>query len=919
MVPVFARGDRIESREADARSASRADPRFSGRVAAAGAISALFCVWLALKLGGAQVTTAVDSLGQLAAALAAAGASLVAARRERGRAREGWCLLALSELSWAVGETIWSWYGVVIGRGVPSPSPADPAFLLAMPLALAAMLVFFDPPVGLTSRLRAVVDALIVASGVLVVSWLTFLGPAFAERSGNMLTRAIGLAYLVGTVVILCAVVIVAQRSRSVEGLPLGWILLGLTAVAVSNSAFAYLTAMGAYGAGQLVDGGWFVGFLTLALAALKPPSPGPRRPRRGEIDLLSYVPVMAAIGLVAARALDRRGLGGLGLWCLLAVFVFVVVRQILALRENRSLTRDLEARVQVRTLELRHSEQRLRSVIQSVSDVISVICGDGEILYTSPSVHEVLGYSDAELVGASLFQLVHPDDRLRAVAFFTDTSRKDGAGRRLELRLRGHDGSWRNTETIAADAVDDPRSNRFVLATRDVSEQKYLEQQLAYQALHDPLTELANRSLFIDRVEHELARTRRSGSQLAVLFIDLDEFKFVNDTLGHSSGDELLRAVANRFSASARLGDTVARLGGDEFALLLENCDEHTAIRAAARLKQALAAPVVLDGNEISLSASTGIAIGGSSTESVADLLRNADIAMYRAKAHGKGGHEVFRTEMRDAVVHRVNLLSDLRRALERHEFELHYQPLIELSTNRIAGFEALLRWHHASRGDVPPLEFIPVAEDTGLIIPIGGWVLQQAVGQLCAWDAFGAGELTISVNVSGRQFMSKSFRATVQGILAQSRLTPSRLTLELTESILLTDVDETITRLQQLKQLGVRLAIDDFGTGFSSLSYLQRFPIDSIKIDKSFVDHIHTSGRAGELARSVIALGDALRVDTVAEGIEHRSQATRLRETGCRLGQGYLFGHPLPPAQIEALLRAQTPTTDAAAALSQ
>jgi EAL domain-containing protein (putative c-di-GMP-specific phosphodiesterase class I) len=313
----------------------------------------------------------------------------------------------------------------------------------------------------------------------------------------------------------------------------------------------------------------------------------------------------------------------------------------------------------------------------------------------------------------------------------------------------------------------------------------------------------------------------------------------------------------------------------------------------------------VEIGGSSLKVSASTGIAIGGPRTESVAELLRNADIAMYRAKSAGKAAFEVFRTEMRDAVMLRASLQSDLQRAVEHDELELHYQPLTELSTNRIVGFEALCRWRHPTRGLIPPIDFIPVAEDTGLIIPVGRWVLQEAVDQLCAWDALGHGALTMSVNVSGRQLASEELVATVAEILSASGLTPARLTLELTESVLLHDIPETVQRLNALKRLGVRLAIDDFGTGFSSLAYLQRFPVDALKIDKSFVDQILDSNLAGDLVRSIVVLAETLGLATVAEGIEHTSQAVSLEASGCHLGQGYLFGRPLPRAEAGELVR--------------
>lgn len=881
--------------------------RFAALIALAVAVSATFFIWLLLVIGGAKVTTAVDDLGEMVAALVAAAACSPAARREAGYVRRGWLLLGLSSLSWGVGEAIWSYYEVFAGRAVPFPSLADAGFLLAVPLALGGLLCFFSAPVGLTSRLRAVVDALIVASGMLLISWLTVLGPLYRVGGGSVFAQVIGLAYPAGDVVSLSAVVIIAGRSRSSERLPLTWIGAAIAALAFSDSAFAYLTQSGSYSPFQLVDTGWVVGFLVLALAAIKPRAPLAKPAGNHERTLLPYLPVLACMALIAARTIQHKPLDGFGSWCFLAVLSFLVLRQVLTLSENKSLTHHLEAKVKARTLELRASEQRLSSLIQNISDLISVVSSDGAIIYTSPSVLHVLGYMEGELVGGSLFDVVHPDDRPRAIAFFAD---RDGiSGRRLELRLRGQDGCWRDTETIAADVIDDPDADRFVLTTRDVSERRQLEQQLAHQAFHDPLTDLANRSLFTDRAGHALARNARKGQQLAVIFIDVDEFKSVNDVLGHPGGDRVLREIAERLNRAVRRGDTVARFGGDEFAVLVEDCDEPTAVLAAERIRQALRDPIEIGEHKLVLSASSGIAIGGASTESVAELLRNADIAMYRAKAGGNAGHEVFRTEMRDAVVRRAHLLSDLRDAQSSGELELHYQPLIELSTNRPIGFEALLRWNHPRRGMIPPLDFIPVAEDSGLIIPIGRWVLEQALMQLSAWDALGDPQLTMNVNVSGHQFMSPGFLSIVKEVLEGSNVAPSRVCLELTESVLLKDVAHTVARLHDLKALGVKLAVDDFGTGFSSLAYLQRFPVDSLKIDKSFVDNILTVGRAGELTRSIIALGETLGLDTVAEGIELDGQAASLQAAGCRVGQGYHFARPLTCLQVESFLLAQSP----------
>jgi diguanylate cyclase (GGDEF)-like protein len=442
-------------------------------------------------------------------------------------------------------------------------------------------------------------------------------------------------------------------------------------------------------------------------------------------------------------------------------------------------------------------------------------------------------------------------------------------------------------------------------------------ERQLAHQALHDSLTGLPNRVLFLDRVEHALARRPRNSAPVAVLFLDLDDFKSVNDTLGHSMGDELLRATAERLRPLVRNSDTCARLGGDEFAIVLEEARSAESARIVAeRMLGALRGTFSLGRQEVYVGASIGIAVAGDN-DKAADLLRNADLAMYMAKTGGKHRAVVFDPSMHAAVVRRVELQQDLRVAMARKEFVLQYQPIVALDTGRVAGLEALARWDHPTRGRIAPLEFIPIAEQTGAILEIGKWILSEACCACMGWSN-GPSEtgLSVTVNVSGYELREPTYVDHVREALARSGLPPHRLILEVTENILVGNDTVTIDRLRALKDLGVLLAIDDFGTGYSSLSYLQQFPVDIIKIDKSFIDNLGVQGVESPLSSAVVTLGSALSLRTIAEGIETEGQFDRLRHLGCPYGQGYLFARPLSAADVSVFLQSGAGALASAAA---
>jgi diguanylate cyclase (GGDEF)-like protein/PAS domain S-box-containing protein len=554
-------------------------------------------------------------------------------------------------------------------------------------------------------------------------------------------------------------------------------------------------------------------------------------------------------------------------------------------------------------------NEERFRSLVQHSSDVITVTDAVGRILYSSPSVGRVFGYDPEALLGTELQRLVHPEDVRSVVRALVATAKGSGS-ERVECRVRHADGSWRHVESAVSARLEDPTIHGMVINTRDITERKELEDQLAHQAFHDSLTGLANRALFRNRIEHALARMRRHRRPVGVLLLDLDGFKTVNDSLGHAFGDAFLVAVARRLRDVLRPSDTPCRLGGDEFAVLVEDLNDGLDVTVVAeRVLEALRLPFVIDGKEVVTAASIGISIAESGSRDADDLLRNADVAMYTAKGRGRNRFELFKPSMHRAMLDRLDLEADLRRAVERGEFVLNYQPTVALDTGRISGMEALVRWNSPERGLVPPGLFIPVAEDTGLIVALGAWVLEEACRQAVAWkQEFGVdAPRTMSVNLSARQLQDDGLVADVGAILERTGIRPEHVVLEITESAVMADAEAMTARLHELKALGVRLAIDDFGTGYSSMSYLCSFPIDILKIDRSFVSGVRSEPQKMGIVRTIVELGHILQLQTVAEGIELDEELQQLRALQCDLGQGYWFARPLSAELARELVASQ------------
>ena len=573
--------------------------------------------------------------------------------------------------------------------------------------------------------------------------------------------------------------------------------------------------------------------------------------------------------------------------------------------RQNRQL-REQALTEQLLATDLRRSEERFRSLVRNSVDVNVILARDGAITYESPAVERVLGYRADDRIGQSAVDVVHPDDRVRVERLFLTVARRPNAEASAELRVRHADGSWRSIEAVVKNLMDDPAVGGIVVNYRDVTARKALETELRVRAFHDALTGLANRALFVDRLEHAIARTRRTRERVAVLFLDLDDFKTINDSLGHGEGDEVLVATAARLQAALRAGDTIARMGGDEFAVLLEDtATSGPPVEVAGRLLAALQAPLLQGERELFVRASVGVATIHGRKSSAEELLRDADAAMYIAKGRGKNRIVVFEPGMHRAALTRLALKGDLERALERKEFRLVYQPIVDLGTGTVSGAEALLRWQAPSRRSVLPNEFIPLAEETGLIVPLGSWVIEEACREAQRWDAVGGVRgLSISVNVSGRQVAEPGFPQVVAEALERAGLEPGRLILEFTENVLIDDGAHSAGTLAELKALGVRLAIDDFGTGFSSLGYLRRFPIDMLKIDGSFIASLGAGPNQREVVKAIVRLGETLHLETVAEGIETSAQATDLRAMGANRGQGYFFARPLESRDLHELL---------------
>jgi len=875
-------------------------------------LSGVYLLWVGLRIGGARTTDIFDNIGELIAPTAAAASCGLASWR-LSRARLSWALLAASCASWAAGQVVWCEYDVVRNVTVPFPSLADAGFLTAVPLFIAGLLTFPSVARRLASRLRTLLDAAMITGSLLFASWALVLGPTFRDAQGGVFKQVLSMAYPAGDVAMVSLAVIVAIGAEKDYRACLGLVMAGIVSFAVADSGFAYFTATNSYGIGNALDTGWVAGYFLIGLGALKAMRVAPAEVDGVASDRVTLARVLtpyAIVGLagavVMARLAERRSFG---LFLPVEGFLLLVAltaRQILTLLDNVALNHRLVVKVQRGSEELRAREERFAALGQHSSDPITIVDPAGLVIFQSPSVERVLGWGPETTAGRCLLDMLGPADRDQWPDLVARLLSNPTAEVTAEWRMRHSDGSWRSLQTVLTNLLNEPSVGGLVLNSRDVTAQKALEEQLRHQAFHDPLTGLANRALFGEHLDNAVRRRRRSGGSLGVMFVDLHNFKAVNDLHGHARGDRLLQEVGDRLKAGLRDADLIARLGGDEFAVLFEGPAEGFDPDAAAeRLVESFARPFGEGTDQVVVQVNIGIAVSGDNAESDRELLRDADLAINAAKAAGAGSYVRFTSVLHQQILGRMQIESELRRALGRNELRLYYQPVVKLSSGEIEGVEALIRWAHPERGLVAPGVFIGVAESSGLIVTMGEWVLRQACRDLETMTRSTGRALRMSVNVSARQLSHPGFEEMVLQTVRGSNVDPSQITLEITESLLVDDIVGKADLLARLRLQGLRIAIDDFGTGYSSLSSLRDMPIDTLKIDKSFIDGIALNRGSARLAQTIINLAKDLGLGIVAEGAEKSEQVRMLRSLGCELVQGYYFSRAVPVPDLERLLR--------------
>ncbi|MDF5753391.1 GGDEF domain-containing phosphodiesterase [Spongiactinospora sp. TRM90649] len=876
----------------------------------------------ALATGASAVV--VGAAAGVTAALLAVVSLVVAAGRiaPRRGAVAAWRWLAAGALAWLIGVGL----RPVADDVAFAVTFADlPVLVGTVLLAGGAWLAAGARPQG-HALLRYITDSYLCAASLFVLAWVVVLGPVYREIDDSSAFVVPLLAPMV-CLVAACAVgpAVVAARA---PGWPVG--LAGLAVLAATTGGELATGVARLAGEDPPIAAVWLapVAFLLLAAApwsggrvrsvdALAAPDPEAVPDPEGDNDGVRATAGPVVAGLVAGAPLTLVALatgfvlsdvirGGVEAPVPLISTVIASVVLVLLLRLFVLLAEGARLRRLVRL-----GERQLRELAESTGDVVLLCDHEGVISEIGDAVETVYGYRPADLLGGSIFDYIHPEDAPAIRAALRDLELDDDPPEQsdaclIACRVRAADGTWRPTESVATRHLRG--EDLLMISARDISDQEALRNQVAHLTFHDGVTGLPNRAYFEERTREVLAG--RSTGRSAVIFLDLDGFTAVNDSVGHASGDYLLGQAARRLRSAVRSDDTLARWGGDEFAVLVEsNLEAQAVVDLAERLVRAVSQePFRVADRDIALTGSVGVAFAEDGVPS-ADLIRNADVAMARAKEQGGRRVEVFAAHMHADVVRRLELAADLQRALLDRQFAVEYQPIVDLATSRVTAVEALVRWWRGSTF-VPPEQFLGPAEDTGLIVPLSEWILRESCREVAAWRA-SSWDIGLSVNLSARQITAPRFVETVSEALAESGLPPSALTLEVIEEMLVEDAEETITRLSELRELGVRLAIDDFGTGYASLAYLRQLPVDMIKIDPSFVSGLGRDDTLSLLTRTIVRLGHDLGLIVVAEGIERPEQLELLREMGCTRGQGYLVARPMAARGVASLIRTSLQST--------
>ncbi|MFD9792619.1 putative bifunctional diguanylate cyclase/phosphodiesterase [Streptomyces sp. NPDC059070] len=894
-------------------------------------VCAGYATGAALGWGSLEVANVMGDFGLSAAAATASVSCFFYARGGAGegenRFRPAWLLFSFSSAMSASGNGVWGWYQVVVDHPVPTPSMADLFFLLFAPPAIVGLLVLAKRPVTRAGWVCLGLDSWLIGGSLLTLSWSLALAHTAHFRGESVARAALNLAYPLLDIVLVSMVLALHFRRSSANRTAINTAIAALALTVLCDALYTSPLLRAHYRSGQLLDAGWFAASLLLAYApwgarrlgvtraTVPPPRPRPlaaqaSRPIAGSLGALTPYLAAAVCTLgILYNVIEGRRVDRVVVFTGCTVVLALVVRQGIMLVDNIALTH-----------ELAQKENHFRSLVQGSSDVIMIAAPTGILRYVSPAAAGVYGRDAEDLVGSELASLIHPEDLGRVVhevrRFLASPPADEPAGR-IECRFRSGTGEWLNVESTI-----NRHQGGLILNSRDVTERVRLQAQLQHNAEHDPLTDLPNRALFTERVRQALSGRRASDPGTAVLFIDLDGFKQVNDTIGHQAGDELLIQAARRLQDSVRAGDTAARLGGDEFAALIlgdggrdQSARQRQVHEIADRLRLTLSQPYQIDGNEVRVAASIGVAFAERDV-SARELMRNADLAMYRAKSGGKNRVEMYAPQMQAEVVRKTELAARLRSALHEGEFALLHQPVVNLTTGRVAAVAAQARWRSAQGILFTPAEFLRVAEDGERTAELGRWLLEEAVEQ--AAERGRAGHAApVAIRLPARRLLDKSMPlGSVEALLTRHGLPSGALVIELADSDPRISFDELERRLVALRRLGVRIALDGFGSGYAAINALRRLPIDVLKLDRGLVEGVVESARLHKITSGLLRIACDLGMQSVADGVDVPEQVLALRAMGCTHGQGMAFSGPLDEYRLRrALVRGSFPVPGGAA----